>query len=68
MNNRQFSNRVLAVCKYSKSKNQETKERLLSVKELIYTKKPVQTSSGLKNPTKLNISSDTLNKISKKEV
>lgn len=68
MNNRQALNRVIANCKYPKSKNKETKERLFSVKEIIYTKKPVQVSSGLKNPIKLNISADTLNKISKKEV
>ena len=36
--------------------------------KLIRTKKPVCTKLGIVNPVKLNISSDTLNKISKKEV
>ena len=36
--------------------------------KLRWTKKPVCTKLGIVNPVKLNISSDTLNKISKKEV
>lgn len=44
-----------------KTKLQQKQDRILR-----YTGKPVQAYNGIKNPVKLNISSDTLSKLNKK--